>query len=102
MNKIRKIYYDEEDENKESTENQLFNIKLFYYKVLDEQWRPQTREFPSLTLVNTYLYLYGGRGNEIFNQLCVLDFQTWQWTNIQNIPQLSEGRYGHTANTFIN
>lgn len=45
--------------------------------------------------------MYGGRGKEIFNQMCILDLQTWQWKVLYSLPLLPEGRYGHTANMYI-
>ena len=42
--------------------------------------------------IDKYLYLYGGIGNQLNNQISVFDIENEKWSNIDSN---FEGRYGH-------
>ncbi|KAL4481097.1 hypothetical protein ABPG72_015052 [Tetrahymena utriculariae] len=88
------------NQNREQNEKKLTNLKFYWYCITDDGWRPETREYPSLTYIDGRLYLYGGMGLDLFNTMCYLDFQTWKWINMDQAAQLQEGRYGHTGHQY--
>ena len=75
----------------------------FYWKRVSnrKQWTPVNREQLKIVSVGSMAYLYGGIGQDIAKNLCVLDTIEWNWKTVKwnnSFPYM--GRYNHTWSIY--
>ncbi|CAD8069171.1 unnamed protein product [Paramecium primaurelia] len=98
-----------EQNNDENNNNKQFDtsstiIKVFWFNIQINEWKPSVREGCSLTYIPSLnkAYMYGGIGNDLFKNVIALNTQTWAWRDIGigkgEAP--NEGRFGHTATLY--
>ncbi|CAD8167232.1 unnamed protein product [Paramecium octaurelia] len=99
----------EEDEQHYDDTNKQFDptstsIKVFWFNIQINEWKPPVREGCSVTYVPSLnkAFMYGGIGNDLFKNVIALNTQTWIWRDIgvgKGEAPL-EGRFGHTATLY--
>jgi len=55
-----------------------------------------------MAVIDNHAYLYGGRGQKLVNDLCILNTDKWTWTKRKmegNFPY--HGRYCHSFNSYL-
>ncbi|KAL4486350.1 hypothetical protein ABPG72_007136 [Tetrahymena utriculariae] len=98
----------EEEENQQqllrkNLNQKLRNLKFYTYIMNESRWKPDSRENHTLVNNNGTLFLYGGIGCEIYNEVCALNTENWQWFDLnQEGDQPSEGRQGHSLVCYKN
>ncbi|CAD8086895.1 unnamed protein product [Paramecium sonneborni] len=99
----------EEDEQNTNENNKQFDptstfIKVFWFNIQIDEWKPPIREGCSVTYIPSLnkAYMYGGIGNDLFKNIIALNTQTWVWKDIGvgkgEAPE--EGRFGHTGTQY--
>lgn len=56
---------------------------------------PEAREGAALACTNNRIYLFGGQGRMIYNEMRVLDIDSWSWVHLAT-KYTPHGRYGHS------
>jgi len=77
----------------------------FYWKSISESKNctkdPFLVEGASFVVIGKYGYLYGGRSQDLVNDIARLDMMNWRWdypSNVKDVPLY--GRFGHTSNVY--
>ncbi|CAD8174604.1 unnamed protein product [Paramecium octaurelia] len=93
----------EDDNNKQLDPSSAF-VKVFWFNIQINEWKPPVREGCSVTYIPSLnkAYMYGGIGNDLFKNFIALNTQTWTWKDIGvgkgEAPV--DGRFGHTATLY--
>jgi hypothetical protein len=82
------------------------SLAVFWDIKKTEGYQPEAREGATLNLINCRLYMFGGQCRSRFNDIRVLNYQTWHWDrlifdSIEGDP-VPEERVGHTGNSYKN
>ncbi|CAD8070637.1 unnamed protein product [Paramecium primaurelia] len=100
---VEEIEENNEENNKQFDPSSTF-IKVFWFNIQINEWKPPVREGCSVTYIPSLnkAYMYGGIGNDLFKNVIALNTQTWTWKDIGvgkgEAP--IEGRFGHTATQY--
>lgn len=80
-------------------------VKVFWEKKHGLGYIPSAREGATLTPVNRRLYLFGGESRSLFNDIMILNPETWKWESAPVSPASDpspEPRSGHSTVNYKN
>lgn len=80
-------------------------VRVFWEKKHGLGYIPSAREGATLTPVNRRLYLFGGESRSLFNDIMILNPETWKWESASLSPAsdpVPEARSGHSTVNYKN
>lgn len=89
------LKYSENDQSDFSISNLSEPTELYWHKIEINSWKPETRQFSTLTYSSGHIYLIGGISKSIHSQVSTYHPTTKKWSKPENRGNLP--RFGHSS-----